>query len=952
LAIGLEGRAVSYDAFFSYSHAADGRLAPALQSGLQRFAKPWYRPRALHVFRDETGLATNPHLWSSIQTALDESEWFVLLASREAASSPWVDREVRRWLTTKPHDHLLAVVTDGGFDWDVAAHGLIGDAVPAGLREAVHEEPRFLDLRWARSETDLDLRNSRFRSAVADLAAPMHGVAKDELESEDIRQYRRARRLARGGVTVVVILLVLSVVFGVFAATQRNRADRDARRALAAARDAELRNLVSDSRLLVAQDPQLAGLLAAEAYMRRPDSDSRDALLGAVLAEPRLQRTFGPTSGAFDLGGLIGSRVVVATPIGANATSGPYRLSVWNWRNGQQQAWPGVPATERGCSGPVGLATSADGELVAVVTADGRIQMFSGQTMLPQGAAITTGLDFTASCSAPIAFSPNGRWLAVANGSLVGTRDTYAGTTVALFEHANNAWRRGPSLRGHHIRVNSLAFSSDGTVLATGSPPGTNPNADPGLIVLHDVRTGATRSVITTSADLLSVALDWQRRRVVVGSTNSDSIVFDLNNGSQKVIAGLGTATFVGYDRDWARLGVLGTHGFRLLDAATLAPIDGPDMQPKTGNGSVLFLPDDQALTAGTLGPLTLWDLRFTSILQTVIANDASVGPSDQPDAFIAGKTTSNGTFITVLDRNYQPLSPELHVGAAQNYGPAWCTDPRTHRIATIGTGAPHHPGTIIVRSGSAPFAPITRSPGVDFVPLGCAWRPDGEQLAIGGLGGEVALYQLATATTRRVNAQIRAFALSLAYRPDSTELWVTGPANSPARVTNLDGTPKVAPAFHGRVLGALHFTPDGRFLVTVDTTSLQVLDAHTLRPVTQPIAVGSDYVYVLALSPDGRTAATADTGPFVRLVDLTDGRTIGPPLRSSTNGGVWFGRNDTTLYTSTTDGRATGWNLEATHLRDAACQLAGRNLTQTEWQQYLSWAGPRRPTCPQFPLP
>jgi len=43
-----------YDVFISYSHAADGRLAPALQSGLQRLAKPWYKPRALRVFRDDT----------------------------------------------------------------------------------------------------------------------------------------------------------------------------------------------------------------------------------------------------------------------------------------------------------------------------------------------------------------------------------------------------------------------------------------------------------------------------------------------------------------------------------------------------------------------------------------------------------------------------------------------------------------------------------------------------------------------------------------------------------------------------------------------------------------------------------------------------------------------------------------------------------------------------------
>ena len=86
-----------YHAFISYSHAADGKLAPALQKGLQRFAKPWYRPRALRVFRDEASLSANPHLWGSIEQALNDSQHFILLASPDAAGSVWVGREAERW---------------------------------------------------------------------------------------------------------------------------------------------------------------------------------------------------------------------------------------------------------------------------------------------------------------------------------------------------------------------------------------------------------------------------------------------------------------------------------------------------------------------------------------------------------------------------------------------------------------------------------------------------------------------------------------------------------------------------------------------------------------------------------------------------------------------------------------------------------------------------------------
>ena len=59
-----------YRAFNSYSHALDGRLAPALQRGLQRFARRWHELRALAIFRDETSLSTSPHLWRSIEAAL------------------------------------------------------------------------------------------------------------------------------------------------------------------------------------------------------------------------------------------------------------------------------------------------------------------------------------------------------------------------------------------------------------------------------------------------------------------------------------------------------------------------------------------------------------------------------------------------------------------------------------------------------------------------------------------------------------------------------------------------------------------------------------------------------------------------------------------------------------------------------------------------------------------
>ena len=102
----MEG-GTAYDAFISYSHAKDKPIAAALQSVVQRLGKPWYRRRALRVFRDDTSLSATPHLWPSIEQALSQSRFLILLASPEAAASPWVGKEIEYWLETAQWIELL-----------------------------------------------------------------------------------------------------------------------------------------------------------------------------------------------------------------------------------------------------------------------------------------------------------------------------------------------------------------------------------------------------------------------------------------------------------------------------------------------------------------------------------------------------------------------------------------------------------------------------------------------------------------------------------------------------------------------------------------------------------------------------------------------------------------------------------------------------------------------------
>jgi hypothetical protein len=102
-----------YDAFISYSHAKDKPTAAALQSVVQKLGKPWYRRRALRVFRDDTSLSATPHLWPTIEKALEQSRFLILLASPEAATSHWVGKEIAYWLEHKSAETLLIALTQG-----------------------------------------------------------------------------------------------------------------------------------------------------------------------------------------------------------------------------------------------------------------------------------------------------------------------------------------------------------------------------------------------------------------------------------------------------------------------------------------------------------------------------------------------------------------------------------------------------------------------------------------------------------------------------------------------------------------------------------------------------------------------------------------------------------------------------------------------------------------------
>jgi TIR domain len=271
-----------YKAFISYSHAADGRLAPTLHSALHRFRKPWYQMRRMRVFRDKTGLSATPQLWPTIEFALGQSEYFLLLASPQAAASRWVQQEVSWWLKHRSVETLFIVLTEGHLQWDEVAMGFDSgrtDALPQDLHQRFPAEPLHVDLRWARTDDNLSLRHAQFRTAVLDLVVPLSGIAKDELDGDDVRQHRRTRRVAWAAVALIVAGACV-------AGWQWYVAEGRLRIALS-------RQLASQALLNSVQEPDLALLLAVEASATLDTTESRRALFSVLREHDSLRGYLG-----------------------------------------------------------------------------------------------------------------------------------------------------------------------------------------------------------------------------------------------------------------------------------------------------------------------------------------------------------------------------------------------------------------------------------------------------------------------------------------------------------------------------------------------------------------------------------------------------------------------------------------------------------------------------------
>jgi hypothetical protein len=280
----VDGKSFPYDGFISYRHSEkQTRIVSAIQEALHRFAKPFWKLRALRLYRDESNLSARPDLWGEIVEALDQSRYFLLVASPEAAESKWVKRETKHWLDRRGERNLIILLTDGQIAWDDARqqfNAAGSSAIPRPLLTHFKTEPLYVDLSWAgEPHAQLEMSNPSFADAVATIAAELHGKSKDELTGIDVQEHRRWRWVRNIGVMAISLLAVGMTIAAYYWYEERNRAIAEEGIVVAHSLAAQAESLLVQRGSLL----ESAGLYAVESVKRAP-SLAGDRAIRKVLA--------------------------------------------------------------------------------------------------------------------------------------------------------------------------------------------------------------------------------------------------------------------------------------------------------------------------------------------------------------------------------------------------------------------------------------------------------------------------------------------------------------------------------------------------------------------------------------------------------------------------------------------------------------------------------------------
>ena len=199
---------MKYKAFISYRHKEiDEVVARHIQKIIERYrvprkiAKTIGRAHIGKVFRDSDELQAASNLSEIIRSAIEESEWLIVICTKRYKDSVWCMEEVEHFVELNGREKVLVILVEG--EPSESFPSILTEIEGDG--ESKHIEPLAVDIR-GNSEREIikKLNNEQFRFLSTLL----------EVDYDDLKNRQRERRIRRIATAAAAAFAILSIILG------------------------------------------------------------------------------------------------------------------------------------------------------------------------------------------------------------------------------------------------------------------------------------------------------------------------------------------------------------------------------------------------------------------------------------------------------------------------------------------------------------------------------------------------------------------------------------------------------------------------------------------------------------------------------------------------------------------------------------------------------------------